>query len=179
MPLGYDVTRDPNALERLETIIHEAFHVFWFRGKKIPTENNLPSEDQEVGIEEGLKVRIAETVERECLARSLEAVDEKERNLWVKAFLEQRKIRRRLEGADAAKVVSEQIEETVEGVATFVSLKAMEAASKDYSPIPQIRADAEFYEYKPTIKIQNLGQLLRQEDIVHLKGAAQAFLLSQ
>jgi hypothetical protein len=96
---GYPIARQPDALQRLEAIIHEAFHVWWFQRIKV-----LPT-----AIGSGrLQVAVAKLVEQECMARALEAENEGEKRLWVKAFLKQRERRRHL-GASEEQVLFEPV----------------------------------------------------------------------
>ena len=171
-PPGYTVNREPDAAYRLETIVHEAFHVWWFQ--KV-------TEPKTEGREKKAQALVAEMAERECLARALEAEEAKERQRWAKAFLMQRQKRRQLEGANEAEVVFERWQETTEGVATFVSWKAMKAGQeKDYQPLPEMDADDAFYGYQADEgvnpkAIREMGELLWRP---HALGLAQIFLLS-
>jgi len=170
-PFNY-LDRQPNALLRLEAILHEAFHVWWFQKMKMPKVEGREKKAQAV---------VAEIAERECLARALEAKEEKERKQWAKAFLIQREKRRRLEMANESEVISEQQEELDEGIATFVHWRAMQAGhANDYQPIPEMDADPNFYGYQSsneaTPKAVREVSLLERPYIL---GLAQILLLSE
>jgi hypothetical protein len=171
-PPGYTIYRQPDALQRLEIIVHEAFHVWWFQKVEMPKVEGRKKTSQAI---------VAEISERECLARALEAKEENERKQWAKAFLIQREKRRRLEGANEAETIFEQWEELCEGIATFVHWKAMQAGyANDYQPIPEMDADPNFHGYQSsneaTPKAVRGVSLLERP---HTLGLAQILLLSE
>lgn len=172
-PPGYTVNREPDAAYRLETIVHEAFHVWWFQRVKEPKTEGREKKAQAVA---------AEKAERECLARALEGKELKEKRRWTKAFLLQRERRRRLEGANQAEIIFERWQEMVEGIATYVTWRAMQSGqAKDYQPLPQIDADLSFFGYQAdegvTPKtVREMGGML---GLPHTLGLAQILLLSK
>ncbi|MEM2568035.1 MAG: hypothetical protein QXH20_06150 [Candidatus Bathyarchaeia archaeon] len=173
-PLGYSVIREPDAVYRLESIIHEAFHVWWFQRFKEPQwlskkEVHDPS----------LEIR-----ERECLVKALTASSDDEARQWAKAFLLAREERRKKQGMTQAQVHDERLKETIEGLATFVSWKALEVGSKGhYQPLPEAKADKMFGGYRSKdmrMLLENL-QLISHHSLGddHAFGLAQAFLLER
>jgi len=173
-PHGYTVIRQPDAAYRLETVIHEAFHVWWFQRVGEPNLQGREKKGQAITVE---------WAERECLARALEAEKGEEKRLWVKAFLEERKRRRILEGANEAEVNAERWEETVEGTATFVGWRAMqEGKAKDYQPLSLLEADEAFYGYLPLLEKGEIVEAIRAGGgslgVPHAIGLAQILLLS-
>jgi len=174
-PPGYTVNREPDAIYRLETIIHEAFHVWWFQRVKEPKMVERIKKAQAI---------VTEVAERECLARALEAKGEKERQRWTKAFIMQRQKRRQQEGVNEAEVTFERWQETMEGVATFVGWKAIKLGQeKDYQPIPEMNADAAFYGYhQKSLDEETIAKAVRQGGgeigHPHALGLAQTLLLS-
>ncbi|MER3500802.1 MAG: hypothetical protein C4295_04855, partial [Candidatus Fervidibacterota bacterium] len=173
-PPGYTVIRQPDAAYRLETVIHEAFHVWWFQRVGEPNLQGREKKGQAITVE---------WAERECLARALEAEKEEEKRLWVKAFLEERKRRRILEGANEAEVNAERWEETVEGTATFVGWRAMqEGKAKDYQPLSLLEADDAFYGYHSSLDKPSIIEVLRKGagklGKSHAIGLAQVLLLT-
>ncbi len=173
-PPGYSVTREPDAVYRLETIVHEAFHVWWFQRVKEPRTEGRAKQTQAV---------IAEVAERECLARALEAKEHGEKVRWAKAFVLQRERRRQQERANEAEVRFERWVETVEGVATFVNWKAIHAgAAEDYQPLAALEADNAFNGYRPLLGMEDVIRSLRGDGSLgrpHSLGLAQAFLLTE
>ncbi len=172
---GYPIARQPDALQRLEAIIHEAFHVWWFQRIKV-----LPT-----AIGSGrLQVAVAKLVEQECMARALEAENEGEKRLWVKAFLEQRKKRRHLEGASEEQIIFERWRETIEGIATYVGKKALKVAKEsDYQPTPEVEWDEEFSGYWQDLDESVLAQWVRrgggEMESQHVLGLVQVLFLSR
>jgi len=167
----YLIVRQPDALQRLEAIVHEAFHVWWFqRMKEVP---------EKTGSGE-LKAAITKLVEQECLARALEAKDEGEKRLWAKAFLEQRKRR-----AGDKQVLFERWRETIEGIATYVGKKALKVAKENgYQPTPEIEWDEEFYGcFSQDLEEGIWAQWIRQGggeiEPQHVIGLAMVLLLSR
>lgn len=168
-PPNYTVYREPDAIYRLETIIHEAFHVWWFQRVKSPKVE---------GKERMTQNFFARIVEREALARALEAENDSEKRLWTKAFLVQRGKRRLSEEANLEQILFERWEETVEGVATFVGRQALAIAEVDYQPIAEMKTDQEFSGYSTsTLSGQELANWIRSNP--QFLGLAQAFLISQ
>lgn len=171
-PPGYTIYRQPDALQRLEIIVHEAFHVWWFQKVEMPKVEGRKKTSQAI---------VAEIAERECLARALEAKEENERKQWAKAFLIQREKRRRLEGANEAETIFEQWEELCEGIATFVHWKAMQAGyANDYQPIPEMDADPNFHGYQSSNEVT--PKAVRGVSLLerpHTLGLAQILLLSE
>jgi hypothetical protein len=172
---GYLIVRHPDALQRLEAIIHEAFHVWWFqRMKVLPTATGGGK----------LQAAVAKLVEQECMARAIEAENEGEKQLWVKAFLEQRKKRRHLEGAREEQILFERWRETTEGTATYVGKKALKVAKESgYQPTPEIDWDEEFIGYWQDLDEGVLAQWVRrgggEMEPQHVLGLAQVLFLSR
>ncbi len=178
-PIGYTVTREPDAVSRLETIVHEAFHVWWFQRVREPKTEGRGTKSQAIVL------RIAEG---ESLARALEEKGELEKRRWTKAFLALRQKRRQAEGVNSTQVMHERWKEITEGVATFVSWRAMELGqSKDYQPIEEMGADNSFYGYQEwhsrekvaEIVAEALRQEIGSERSPYALGLAQTLLLSQ
>ncbi|MFA0781925.1 MAG: hypothetical protein YYHSYBAR_000316 [Candidatus Fervidibacter sacchari] len=172
---GYPIARQPDALQRLEAIIHEAFHVWWFQRIKV-----LPNATGSGR----LQAAVAKLVEQECMARALEAEDEEEKRLWVKAFLEQRKKRRHLEGANEEQIIFERWRETIEGIATYVGKKALKVAKEsDYQPTPEVEWDKEFSGYWQDLDESVLAQWVRrgggEMEPQHVLGLAHVLFLSR
>ncbi len=174
---GYLIARQPDALQRLEAIIHEAFHVWWFqRMKVLPTATGNGK----------LQAAVAKLVEQECMARALEAEDEEGKRLWVKAFLEQRKKRRHLEGASEERILFERWRETTEGTATYVGKEAIKVAKESsYQPMPEIECDEGFFGYKFSQDLDEsiLAQWVRrgggEMEPQHVVGLAMVLLLAR
>lgn len=178
-PPGYTVTREPDAVDRLETIVHEAFHVWWFQRMKEPNTEGRERKSQAI---------VLKVAEGESLARALEAKDDLEKRRWTKAFLEIRQKRRQAEKANSIQVVYERWEEMAEGIATFVSWRAMELGQReDYHPIEEMQADESFYGYQfwqsQEKVMEVVAEAVRQEIVseksFYASGLAQALLLSQ
>lgn len=171
---NYPAFRQPDALQRLEVMIHEAFHVWWLQRTKKPREEGRSQ-----------KSLVIEMVEWECLARALEATEEREKRQWIKAFLEMREKRRRREGANRAQILFERWQETTEGVATYVGMVAMNVVKRNYEPTPEIEWDEEFigYKYGAPLDEEMIASWVRQGggrlDLPHVMGLAQALLLSR
>jgi hypothetical protein len=173
---GLPAARQPNALHRLEAILHEAFHVWWLQIMNVP---------QTAANHGKLQAAVAKLVEQECMARALEARDEREKRLWVKAFLKQRERRRHL-GASEEQVLFERWQEMVEGIATYVGKKALKVAKEsNYQPTPEVEWDEAFFGYKFGLDLDEglLAQWIRQGggemELQHVIGLAQVILLSR
>lgn len=179
VPPGYSVTREPDPLDRLETIVHESFHVWWFQRVKEPITEGRETNSQAI---------VLKMSECESLARALEAKDDLEKRRWAKAFLALRQKRRQTEESNSAQVTYERWEEIVEGIPTFVSWMAMKLGQKeDYQPIREIQADENFLGYQqwhspermPEIVAEALRQSFGTAKGFYASGLAQAILLSQ
>jgi len=150
---GYEVTRQPPALDRLEAIIHEAFHVWWFE--------RIPMRFEEASLLPRSELFLTlKALERECLARAVESKGE-EGKQWVKAFLFERERRQKAEGRKAPIVANERWQELVEGVASYVGEKAMAAGkAQDYHPLEAMKADDDFGGYELKWDGKSLGQAI-------------------
>jgi hypothetical protein len=170
---GYPTVRHPDALQRIEAILHESFHVWWFQRFGEPPA--LSPKEVANPLEEGEK--------REYLVRALTAQDEAESRQWAKAFLHARHQRRQRQGMRKEEIVDERVKEMLEGLATFVSWQGMKAgASKDYQPLKALKADPEFFGYQDRDE-QVLIDTLRLKRLAlghaHAFGLAQAMLLER
>ena len=172
-PFNY-LDRQPNALLRLEAILHEAFHVWWFQkfGEPpalSPKEVTDPLEEEE---------------EREYLVRALTAKEEAGSRKWAKAFLHARRQRRQRQGMAKEQIMDERMKEMVEGLATFVSWQGLKAgASEGYQPLKALSADPEFFGYYQIRDEQVLIDTLQLKRLAlghaHAFGLAQAMLLER
>ncbi|MEM2691548.1 MAG: hypothetical protein QXS01_05570 [Candidatus Bathyarchaeia archaeon] len=171
-PPGYVVIREPNAVYRLETIVHETFHVWWIQRTKPFKRPKLTIEDPSVEI-----------LEREYLARALETTNDEEAKQWAKAFLFQRFRRRLQQGLTLEQIMYERFKEMTEGIATFVSWQALrEGQTSHYQPLSAMVADKEFVGYRPKgLKevVQTLRLAYRTLGHIYASGLAQALLLER
>jgi hypothetical protein len=170
---GYPTVRHPDALQRIEAILHESFHVWWFQRFGEPPA--LSPKEVANPLEEG--------EEREYLVRALTAQDEAESRQWAKAFLHDRHQRRQRQGMTKEEIVDERVKEMLEGLATFVSWQGMKAgASKDYQPLKALKADPEFFGYQDRdeqVLIDTLQLKRSALGHAHAFGLAQAILLGR
>ena len=169
---GYPTVRYPDALQRIEAILHEAFHVWWFR--KFGEPPALSAKEVANPLEE--------ETEREYLVRALTAESEVESRQWAKAFLHARHQRRQQQGMTKEEIVDERMKEMLEGLATFVSWQAIKVAkSGGYQPLKVLKADPEFFSYE--FSIHQVGDEQVLIDTLRLKrlalGHAHAFGLAQ
>jgi hypothetical protein len=169
---GYPTVRHPDALQRIEAILHESFHVWWFQRFGEPPA--LSPKEVANPLEEG--------EEREYLVRALTAQDEAESRQWAKAFLHARHQRRQRQGMTKEEIVDERVKEMLEGLATFVSWQAIKVAkSGGYQPLKVLKADPEFFSYE--FSIHQVGDEQVLIDTLRLKrlalGHAHAFGLAQ
>ena len=170
---GYPTVRYPDALQRIEAILHEAFHVWWF---------------QQFGEPPALSAKevanpLEEETEREWLVRALTAESEVESRQWAKAFLHARHQRRQRQGMRKEEIVDERVKEMLEGSATFVSWQAMKVGTREgYQPLNALKADPEFFGYQ-VMDEQVLIDTLRLKRLAlghaHAFGLAQAMLLER
>jgi len=177
---GYERPREPDPLARLEVILHEAFHVWWFQRMK-----ELDTRRSSINPEEVMVKILAERVERMCLAYALSEGDTNKQQQWAKAFLKERQERRNLEGANKDQIIFERWLETVEGIATFVSWKALELAeASDYQPLAALEGDYEFNGYRAPGEERLLASVMGKDTWLglekpHALGLAQVKLLSK
>jgi len=175
---GYPTVRHPDALQRIEAILHESFHVWWFQRFGEPPALSP----------KGVANPLEEGEEREYLVRALTAQDEAESRQWAKAFLHARHQRRQRQGMTKEEIVDERVKEMLEGLATFVSWQAIKVAkSGGYQPLKVLKADPEFFSYE--FSIHQVGDEQVLIDTLQLKrsalghahafGLAQAMLLEQ
>jgi hypothetical protein len=170
---GYPTVRHPDALQRIEAILHESFHVWWFQRFGEPPALSP----------KGVANPLEEGEEREYLVRALTAQDEAESRQWAKAFLHARHQRRQRQGMRKEEIVDERVKEMLEGLATFVSWQGMkEGASKDYQPLKALKADPEFFGYQDRdeqVLIDTLQLKRSALGHAHAFGLAQAILLER
>jgi hypothetical protein len=177
---GYERPREPDPLARLEVILHEAFHVWWFQRMK-----ELDTRRRSINPEEVMTKILAERVERMCLAYALSEGDTNKQRQWAKAFLKERQERRNLEGANKDQIIFERWLETVEGIATFVSWQALELAeASDYQPLAALEGDYEFNGYRAPGEERLLASVMGKDTWLglekpHALGLAQVKLLSK
>jgi hypothetical protein len=169
---GYPTVRHPDALQRIEAILHESFHVWWFQRFGEPPALSP----------KGVANPLEEGEEREYLVRALTAQDEAESRQWAKAFLHARHQRRQRQGMTKEEIVDERVKEMLEGLATFVSWQAIKVAkSGGYQPLKVLKADPEFFSYE--FSIHQVGDEQVLIDTLQLKrsalGHAHAFGLAQ
>ncbi|MFN3422150.1 MAG: hypothetical protein ACK40X_10560, partial [Armatimonadota bacterium] len=121
--------------------------------------------------------------ERECLVKALTTSSNEESRQWAKAFLLAREERRKRQGMTQAQVHDERLKETIEGLATFVSWKALEVGSKEgYQPLPKMKADKMFWGYRKKdmrMLLENLQMKRHSIGDDHAFGLAKALLLER
>lgn len=170
---GYTIARQTDALQRLESITHEAFHVWWFQRLKAPKMLSKKS----------VRNPLMETEERECLIRALLASNTRELRQWTKSFLVARQKRRQKQGMKKEQIRDEQLEEKIEGLATFVAWQALKFGAKgDYKPLPAMKIDETFDGYRDKnerVLLETLKLTRRALGHTHSLGLAQIFLLER